>query len=144
LAATAPMVGVRESRRIVGEYVLTEQDYFNAKKFDDAVSRNRYPIDIHLPTGRLLGERKLGPEEYHEIPYRSLIPVKVENLIVACRALSASFEAHGAVRIQPNMRAIGQAAGVAAALCIKNGIKPRQLDGRELRETLVQQEAFLQ
>jgi len=143
LAMTAPMVGVRESRRIVGEYVLSAQDYFNARKFEDAVSRNRYPIDIHLPTSRLPGERKLGPGEYHEIPYRSLIPVKVENLIVACRALSASFEAHGAVRIQPNMRAIGQAAGVAAALCVKKGVRPRQLDGKELRESLVQQGAYL-
>lgn len=143
LALTAPMVGVRESRRIIGEYVLTAQDYFNAKKFEDAVSRNRYPIDIHLPTSCLPSERALGPEEYHEIPYRSLIPVKVENLIVACRVLSASFEAHGAVRIQPNMRAIGQAAGVAAALCVKKGIKPRQLDGNELRRALVQQGANL-
>lgn len=143
LAMTAPMVGVRESRRIVGEYVLSTQDYFNARKFEDAVSRNRYPIDIHLPTSRLPGERKLGPGEYHEIPYRSLIPVKVENLIVACRALSASFEAHGAVRIQPNMRAVGQAAGVAAALCVKKGIRPRQLDGKDLRKTLVQQGAYL-
>lgn len=143
LALTAPMVGVRESRRIVGEYVLTAQDYFSAKKFEDAISRNRYPIDIHLPTGRLPGERALGPEEYHEIPYRSIIPIKVDNLIVACRALSASFEAHGAVRIQPNMRAIGQAAGVAAALCVKKGIKPRQLDGKELRKVLVEQGAYL-
>jgi hypothetical protein len=143
IAMTAPMVGVRESRRIIGEYVLSAQDYFNASKFEDAVSRNRYPIDIHLPTSSLPGERKLGPCEYHEIPYRSLIPVKVENLIVACRALSASFEAHGAVRIQPNMRAVGQAAGVAAALCVKRGIRPRQLDGKELRETLVKQGAYL-
>ncbi|MGC8934908.1 MAG: FAD-dependent oxidoreductase [Thermoproteota archaeon] len=143
LALTAPMVGVRESRRIIGEYVLTAQDYFNARKFEDAISRNRYPIDIHLPTGPLPGERHLGPEEYHEIPYRSIIPIKVDNLIVACRALSASFEAHGAVRIQPNMRAIGQAAGVAAALCVKKGIKPRQLDGKELRKVLIEQGAYL-
>ncbi|MBO3840875.1 MAG: FAD-dependent oxidoreductase [Candidatus Brockarchaeota archaeon] len=143
LAMTAQMVGVRESRRIIGEYVLSAQDYFNAKKFEDAVSRNRYPIDIHLPTSHLPGERKLGPEEYHEIPFRSLIPLRVENLIVACRALSASFEAHAAVRIQPNMRAIGQAAGVAAALCVKKGVRPRQLDGKELRETLIQQGAYL-
>jgi hypothetical protein len=79
----APMVGVRESRRMIGEYVLSAQDYFKASKFEDAVSRNRYPIDIHLPTGRLPEERKLGPGEYHEIPYRLLIPVRVENLIVA-------------------------------------------------------------
>jgi hypothetical protein len=143
LALTAPMVGVRESRRIIGEYILTAQDYFNAKKFEDAISRNRYPIDIHLPTNYLPGERHLGPEEYHEIPYRSIIPLKVDNLIVACRALSASFEAHGAVRIQPNMRAIGQAAGVAAALCVKKGIKPRQLNGKELRKVLIEQGAYL-
>ncbi|MEM0219883.1 MAG: FAD-dependent oxidoreductase [Thermoproteota archaeon] len=143
IALVAPMVGVRESRRIVGEYVLTAQDYFDAKKFEDAISRNRYPIDIHLPTDRLPYERTLGLEEYHEVPYRSIVPTKIENLIVACRALSASFEAHGAIRIQPNMRAIGQAAGVAAALCIKKGVKPRQLDGRELRKVLVEQGAYL-
>jgi len=144
LALVAPMVGVRESRRIVGESVLTAQDYFNARKFDDAISRNRYPVDVHLPSkGRLPGERQLGPDEYHEIPYRCIVPLKVDNLLVACRALSASFEAQGAVRVQPNMRAIGEAAGVAASLCVKKKIKPRQLDGKELRKVLVQQGAYL-
>lgn len=142
IAQVAPMVGVRESRRIVGEYILTKEDYFNARKFEDAISRNRYPIDIHLPA-KEFKEKTLEKGEYHEIPYRSIVPVKVDNLIVACRALSADFEAHSAIRIQPNMRAIGQAAGVAAALCVKKGIKPRELDGKELRKILVQQGAYL-
>jgi len=145
LSQTAPMVGVRESRRIKGEYVLTAQDYFEGRKFDDAVAKNRYPIDIHLPTPKAssLWERELGPNEYHDIPYRCLVPLKVENLLVTGRCLSATFEAQGAVRIQLNMRALGQAAGTAAALCVKQGILPRQLDGKKLRELLRSQGANL-
>jgi len=145
LSQTAPMVGIRESRRIRGEYMLTAEDYFEGRKFDDAVARNRYPIDIHLPTQKAssLWERELGPTEYHEIPYRCMVPLKVENLLVAGRCLSATFEAQGAVRIQPNMRALGQAAGTAAASCVKQGILPRQLDGRGLRKLLRSQGANL-
>jgi hypothetical protein len=135
----APMVGVRESRRILGDYVLTLEDIATARKFPDAVARNNYPVDIHAaspgtPGGTLA--HRLGPDEYYEIPYRCLLPRGVENLLVAGRCLSATFEAQSSLRIQLPLRAVGQAAGTAAAAAVKMGIPPRQLDGAALRRLL--------
>lgn len=137
IGTVAPMVGVRDSRRIVGEYVLTEADFFAEARFPDAVARNSYPIDIHdpsSPTGTVL--KKLPPGHYHEIPYRCLLPIGVENLLVAGRCLSATFAAQAAVRIQQNCRALGEAAGVAAAMCIKQNVTPREINTDELRRRL--------
>lgn len=137
LVLTAPLVGVRESRRIRGEYVLTVEDVLGAHKFDDAVCRNNYPLDIHRdPRDERPLVTKLPPGEYHEVPYRSLVPLVVENLLVAGRCLSATFEAQSSVRIQSNCRAMGEAAAVAAALSIHDGIPPRRVDGIALRGVL--------
>jgi len=136
LSQTATMVGVRESRRIVGEHVLSAEDYLQRRKFEDAIARNRYPIDIHLPQGGTELSKPFEKGEYHEIPYRCLVPLDIDELLVAGRCLSATFEAQAAVRVQPNMRAIGQAAGTAAAICAKEGTTPRLLDGRRLRAVL--------
>ena len=137
LAFSAPMVGVRESRRIRGEYYLTVEDVLEGRKFDDAVCRNNYPIDIHRdPTDEKPSLTTLPPGAYHEVPYRCLVPLGVDDLLVAGRCLSASFEAQSSVRIQPDCRALGQAAGLAAALSLGQGITPRALDGRALREAL--------
>ncbi|MEM2885199.1 MAG: FAD-dependent oxidoreductase [Thermoproteota archaeon] len=141
LVATAPLLGIREGRRIVGEYVLTAEDCASARKFDDAVARNRYPVDIHLP-GEKIGE-PLPPGEYHEIPYRCLLPKGVENLLVAGRCISATFEAQSAIRVQPPVRMVGEAAGTAAALCAKLGTTPRKLSGTLLRSVLRENGAFL-
>jgi len=132
LAETAPMVGVRETRRIVGEYVLTAEDVLGARKFADAIAKNRYPIDIHNPTGEGTVLRQLPPDEYHEVPYRCLVPLDVDNLLVAGRCISTTFEAQGSIRIQANCRAFGEAAGVAAAVCARDGLVPRELDPTEL------------
>ncbi len=135
---TAPMVGVRESRRIRGEYYLTTEDVLGAKKFPDAIARNNYPLDIHRdPADERPGMTRLPEGEYHEIPYRCLIPLKVDNLLVAGRCFSGSFEAQSSVRIQTNCRAMGEAAAVACALAQKQGIRVRSLDGVELRRTLI-------
>ncbi len=142
IGTVAPMVGVRESRRIVGDYTLTEDDYFAQARFPDAVARNAYPIDIHdpnSPTGTVL--KKLPPGCYHEIPYRCLLPQGLENLLVAGRCLSATFAAQAAVRIQQNCRALGEAAGLAAALCIEQNITPRQINTDALRRRLNAQDA---
>jgi hypothetical protein len=144
LVMTAPMVGVRESRRIRGEYRLTVEDVLGGRKFDDAVCRNNYPLDIHRDEkDDRPGLVKLPPGAYHEVPYRCLVPLGVENLLVAGRCLSASFEAQSSVRIQSNCRAMGQAAGLASALSLKRGIPPRALDGAELRAELRAQGASL-
>lgn len=136
LALTAPMVGVRESRRIVGEYTLTLEDFLAARKFPDGVAKSNYPVDIHNPNGAGVRCEKLPPGEYQEVPYRCLVPQGIDNLLVAGRCISASFEAQAAIRIEATCRAMGEAAGVAAALCAQQGTTPRALDTQLLLDTL--------
>jgi len=137
IGTIAPMVGIRESRRIVGDYTLTEEDYLTEARFPDAVARNSYPIDIHSTKAKGgLVMKHLPPGHYHEIPYRCLLPVGLDNLLVAGRCLSATFAAQAAVRIQQNCRALGEAAGLAAALCLETNTMPRSIDTEELRKRL--------
>jgi hypothetical protein len=151
----ASQIGIRETRRIVGEYVLTAEDVLQGRRFDDAIARCSYPIDIHDPQGtrgKLIG---MGGEDkphhtvtrdappYYEIPYRCLVPLKVDNLLVAGRCLSATHEAAASARVIPPVYAMGQAAGTAAAMCAKENIAPRQIDGRWLREVLREQGAIV-
>lgn len=140
VASVATQVGVRESRRITGEYVLQLEDITECRKFPDGILKNRYPVDVHGPKKSINEEKRnliyLPPGEYHEVPYRCLVPLKVENLLAAGRCLSASFVAQSSVRIQPNCQAMGEAAGVAAALSLRQGVTPRQLDGAALRQVL--------
>jgi hypothetical protein len=137
-------VGVRESRRIIGEYVLTGEDITSGRHFSDAVVRNAYPIDIHAPTTHepdVDGFLKVG--EYYEIPYRCLVPLKVEQLLVAGRCISATHEAQGSTRISPTCMALGQAAGTAAALSIKEETNPRSLNPDTLQQTLRLQGVYI-
>jgi hypothetical protein len=147
VVSTAPMVGVRSSRRIVGEYVLTERDVLGGTKFEDAVARNNWPIDIHSPKegeGLVLKEEEAGlaPGDYVEVPYGSIVPKEIDSLLVAGRCISATFEAQAAIRISRTCQALGQAAGTAAALCAIGGEKPRALDGRILHEVLARDGMF--
>lgn len=119
VSGIAPLMGIRESRRVVGEYVLTASDHASGVKFDDVIARNRYPVDIHLKTG--VDFRPYAPGEWHDVPYRSLVVRGFDNLWVAGRCLSADFVAQSAVRIQPVCRSMGEAAGYAAALCARSG-----------------------
>ncbi|MGE3726696.1 MAG: FAD-dependent oxidoreductase [Candidatus Sericytochromatia bacterium] len=130
ISQIAPMPGIRESRRIVGEYVLTSEDFFAARKFPDAVARNNYPIDIHS-RDKSGGLHFMQAGDYHEIPFRCLVPLQIENLLVAGRCLSADFSAQGAVRIIPNCYAMGQAAGTAAALAVQQNVSVRTLSQPE-------------
>lgn len=144
LVMSAPMVGVRESRRIRGEYYLTVDDVLGAKKFDDAILRNNYPLDIHSDSDTdSKRPTRLPAGEFHEVPYRCIVPLKRERILVAGRCLSASFEAQSSVRIQSNCRAMGEAAAVASALSIRKGIFPRHLDGKDLRKRLIEKGARL-
>ena len=104
----ASLIGIRESVRIVGEYTLTEDDYFSARRFADGICLNRYPIDIHHPSGVGTTLKYLPEGVYHEIPYRCLLPQGVKNLLVTGRCISASFAAHAAIRIIPNCRTLGK------------------------------------
>jgi FAD dependent oxidoreductase len=149
IASYAPMVGVRETRRIRGEYILTLEDILECRKFEDAICRNHYPVDIHTPRGKKLVHERTGafpyfqPDAFHEIPYRSLIPLEIENLLVPGRCASATFEAQSAIRVQQNCHSMGEAAGLAAAWCATKNIGVREVSALELRRALIAQGANL-
>jgi hypothetical protein len=137
LAATATQIGIRESRRIVGAYTLTREDVLEARRFDDAVARSAYPIDIHNPAGSGTTTHRLPAGESYEIPYRCMVPASVERLLVAGRCISTTHEALASTRLTPTVMTLGQAAGTAAALANQRAVSLRNLDPRLLRETLV-------
>ncbi|WP_062105356.1 FAD-dependent oxidoreductase [Bacillus niameyensis] len=143
LQTTAPQIGVRESRRVMGEYKLTADELLAACKFDDVVALGSYPVDIHNPAGEGTIIQNLKPGEWYDIPYRSLIPKDLDNLIVGGRPISATHEAHSALRVQPIAMAIGQAAGTAAAVCATQGLLPREVDVKLIQKSLLEQGAYL-
>ena len=97
------------------------------------------PDDMH-PFGRPRGcEARVNPLEYCEIPYRSLVPLNIDNLLVTGRCVSAEFNAIAAVRVIAPSMSTGQAAAIAAALCIKDGITPRELDGKLVRKAMIEE-----
>ncbi|HBC75055.1 MAG TPA: FAD-dependent oxidoreductase [Candidatus Wallbacteria bacterium] len=118
ISREASMIGARESFRIVGKYQMTENDYHERRKFDDAVAKTAWYIDAH---GEKVGEY-LAKGEYYEIPYRALITNEIDNLIVAGRCISATFILQASMRIQPTCMSLGEAAGAAAAYSKKRGI----------------------
>jgi hypothetical protein len=136
IAATAAQIGIRESRRIVGEYTLTREDVLSARTFDDAVARSAYPIDIHNPTGAGTTTFRLPPGSSYEIPYRCMVPERVDGLLVAGRCISTTHEAHASTRLTPTVMTLGQAAGTAAELCAAGRYEPRAVGYAELRERL--------
>ena len=120
ISREASMLGARESWRIVGKYVLIEEDYYNQSRFADAIVRTAYPIDIHDVELDL--RRQLPKGGFYEVPYRALVTDQIENLIVAGRCISADFAAQASVRIQPTCMSMGEAAGIAAAYALKNNV----------------------
>ena len=136
-------VGVRETRRIVGEYTLTAEDILSARKFEDRIARSTYPIDIHNPEGTGTILKNVPDGEYYEIPLRSLFPLKTNNLIVAGRCISGTHEAHSSYRVMPVSMATGQAAGVAAALAAKKNCVARLVPTAEVQAELIRQGADL-
>jgi len=143
LLMSGVQIGVRETRRIIGEYALTEEDIVKARKFKDVIARGSYPIDIHSPTGEGTIIKRPPTGESYDIPYRCLVPKKIDNLLIAGRCISSTHEAQAAVRIMPIVVAIGQAAGTAAALAVRLAVSPRELDVSLLQKTLKEQGAIL-
>jgi hypothetical protein len=143
LLISAAQVGVRETRRLIGKYVLTEDDILNLKKFDDCICHNSYSIDIHNPKGEGTEIKNLPKGKFHDIPFRSLVPKGVDNLLVCGRPISVTHEAHSSIRIQPVCYATGQAAGVGAYLCVKEKKSPDKINIKKLQNILIKQGAFL-
>ena len=141
---TAAHVGVRETRRVRCDYTVSTEDIVQCTPFEDCIARGDWYIDIHSPTGE--GTQRIHPPEgkWYEVPYRSIRARGLENVLIASRCLDSSHEAHAAIRITPQVVAIGQAAGTAAALCVRDGLdSTRRLDAALLRRTLREQGAFV-
>ncbi|GGT80266.1 MULTISPECIES: FAD-dependent oxidoreductase [Streptomyces] len=136
-------VGVRETRRIVGEYQLTGEDVLTARKFDDAVARGAYPVDIHNPSGRGTTLRRLPQGESYDIPLRCLFPRGVDRVVVAGRCISGDHVAHSSYRVMPISMATGQAAGVCAALAAAQGKLPQDIPASAVQRELRSQGASL-
>jgi hypothetical protein len=141
--------GVRESRRVVGDYILTENDIISNRVFEDAVAYGGWPVDNHPPNG-LLDFDKLPSFIYpikgaYTIPYRSYCARNIDNLYVAGRMLSASKLAMASTRVMGTCAVGGQAAGVAAALCVERGILPRELGHHigELQQELLKDDCYI-
>jgi hypothetical protein len=140
LLEIAPMLGVRESRRIMGDYVLTGEDVTVGQQFDDVVALGGYHMDIHRPSGTWVESKNVRT---YDIPYRSLMARDVEGLLMAGKCLSATHEAVASTRVIPICMAQGQAVGTAAALAVRQGVSPRDIDIRNLQNTLIEQGAEL-
>lgn len=143
LMMTAAEIGVRESRMIVGDYVLTEQDCRNCVKFDDGIAACNYDIDIHNPEGTGTSHYYFPAGEYYTIPYRSLIPKSAENLLVAGRCISSDHGAQASYRIMPVVCCIGEAAGSAVGLAVKQNCTVREIDVKELQNELKRNCAYI-
>jgi hypothetical protein len=144
IGAVGMRIGVRESRRIHGEYTLTAEDILGQRRFPDAIAQCAYPIDIHAVVP---GEHELNSFAYQgevfDLPYRCLVPIEVDQLLVAGRSISASHDAQGAVRTSPTCMAMGQAAGVAAVQALREEVPPRLVNTGLLRKTLASQGVML-
>jgi ribulose 1,5-bisphosphate synthetase/thiazole synthase len=136
-------IGVRETRRILGEYQLTADDILEARKFPDVIARSTYPVDIHNPEGIGTTLKRLPPGEAYDIPLRCLLPQGVEGLIVAGRCISGTHEAHSSYRVMPVSIATGHAAGVCAGLAVRDQKTPRAISASEVQAELIRQGANL-
>src|SRR5699024_1675111 len=138
---TAPFLGIRETRRIVGQYVMTADDILSQRRFDDAVAVASYPIDLHHSEGGYVTLEWSG--DCYEIPYRSLLPTKVNNLLVAGRCISTTHEAMSSVRVMAPCMAMGEAAGRAAKIAVRKNISPKDVDVGQLQKELLEKGAYL-
>ncbi|MGC9395725.1 MAG: FAD-dependent oxidoreductase [Anaerolineae bacterium] len=165
IQATSPQVGPRESRQVIGDYVLTGDDVLSAAKFPDAVARGSWYIDIHCPLGHtypvhmciiecprqaacpywvaehdqtMRSKAALHPPDgdWYDIPYRCLTPQKIDNLLISGRCISATHDGMAGARVMGTCMAIGQAAGTAAALAVRAAVNPRDVDVAALRQAL--------
>lgn len=140
LVASASNLGVRETRRIIGEHIVTQDDAVNGVRYEDSVFCCASSLDLHkkgyvhyIPT----------KEDHYFISYRALLPLNVSNMLVAGRCASTERTVMGAIRVMPPCFAMGQAAGTAAAIAAKAGISPKAIDTKELVNTLIADGVYL-
>ena len=138
-------IGVRESRRLIGQYVLTRDDVLSARRFPDEIAQCGAPIEDHAAGSATIWKYVGGDPtgSTYGVPYRCLLPQDVEGLVVAGRCLSATHDAHASVRSMAQCMAMGQAAGTAAAISVSSGRPPADVEVDDLRAVLVKNGAIL-
>jgi glycine/D-amino acid oxidase-like deaminating enzyme len=143
LVATSPAIGVRESRRVHGDYRLTQEDVLEARRFTDEIALCGAPIEDHHDGGDTEW-RYVAESGVYGIPYRTLLPLGVDGLLVAGRCFSSTHDAHASARSMATCMAMGQAAGTAAALSVATGTDPRAIGADAVRERLLRDGALLE
>jgi len=154
LVNTGSLLGIRETRRIVGDYVLTLDDYLARKTFPDEICRNNYPIDIHTAKNErekakqggfhvMARYQNYGDGESHGIPYRCLTPRGIANLLVAGRSISCDRPVQGSIRVMPPCLCMGEAAGIAAAMALATNGDVHAVNTDALRRKLTAYGAYL-
>ena len=138
MVSTPNTVGLRESRRIVGELALNEEDMKGQREWEDSIGHGAFFIDIHHIDGPGMDGESWRPEQgfHYQIPYRILLPQRVENLLVAGRCVSVTHVALGSIRVMVQCALTGEAAGAAAALSLRDGVSPRLVDVAALQADL--------
>lgn len=143
MISSASLIGVRETRHFKGEAVITEQDILEARVFEDwAVTKASFNFDVHNMTGNGLDatgcQHKFGQTKGYTIPYGCFVPIKVDQLFLAGRNISGTHMAHSNYRVMPICANMGQSVGVAAAMCVRDKVKPRSLQVKKLQERLLE------
>lgn len=137
VVASACTTGIRESRRVMGEYCLTAEDCVSGARFPDViVHKAEFLVDIHNPAGAGLAEEKIQYCTPYDIPYRCFVPKQVEGLYVAGRCISGTHRAHASYRVMSICMAMGEAVGIAASMCAAQGCTPRALDVGQLQSVM--------
>lgn len=140
----APQVGIRETRRIVGGYQLTEEDVLGCASFDDTIGVNGWPVEAHVKGDVVFRFQDIPASRgFNHLPYRMIVPRQVENLLVAGRCASMTHMGQSAARVSGGCFVMGQAAGTAAALAIGGRRRPRDIDVRQLQRKLEADGAYL-
>lgn len=139
----AAVPGVRETRNIIGRYMITDEDVRQGRKFGDTVGQICFPVDIHAPDSGQAVFDPIGDDGALDIPYRAMLPQELDNVVVAGRCVSATHYAHGATRNMAPCLVMGEAAGVATALAVRHGTDPALLEPSMLQRELAAGGVFL-
>ena len=140
----APQVGIRETRRVVGEYQLTEEDVLGCASFEDTIGVNGWPVEAHVKGDVIFKFVEIPASRgFNQLPYRMIVPQRIDNLLVAGRCASMTHMGQSAARVSGGCFAMGQAAGTAATLSLRAGVKPRALDVPALQRKLREDHAYL-
>lgn len=143
LISVASDIGVRESRKLKGEHILTEEELKACTRFEDSIALGNYDIDIHNPSGSGTSHYYFKDGEYYTIPYRSLLPKEIDNMLVAGRCISATHEAQASIRIMPICACLGEAAGTAAVVAKRTGTTTHSVDVKAVQGCLKKRGARL-